>query len=149
MGGGKARRLIGFSVGGGFRGVVADVNVVPLIDILLVLLVIFMIIPRHQSGLDARLPRPAVGKTVQPVPVVVQVLADGTLSINQGPVSSEALAQRLGEIVKYRADRTVFVRGDSTVEFSRIASVIDAINAAGLAPVGLLTQELESGHKTS
>jgi len=149
MGGRKARRLKGFSVGGGFRGVVADVKVVPLVDILLVLLVIFMIIPRHQSGLDARLPRPVVSKTVQPVPVVVQVLADGTLRINQDPVSSEALAQRLGDVFKFRADHAIFVRGDSTVEFSRVPSVIDAINAAGLAPAGLLTPELESGHETS
>lgn len=137
---------MGFSVGGGFRGVVADVNVVPLIDILLVLLVIFMIILHHQAGLDARIPRSAVGTTVRPVPVVVvQVLADGTLRINQDPVSSEALARRLGEIFKFRADHTIFVRGDSTGEFSRIASVIDAINAAGLAPVALLTPELELG----
>jgi biopolymer transport protein TolR len=141
---------MGFSVGGGFRGVVADVNVVPLIDILLVLLVIFMIIPHRQTGLDARIPQPAVEKAVQPVPVVVvQVLADGTLRINQDPVSSEALARRLGEIFKFRADHTIFVRGDSLVEFGRVASAIDAINAAGLSPVGLLTPELESGHETS
>ena len=138
---------MGFSVGGGFRGVVADVNVVPLIDILLALLVILMIIPHRQTGLDARIPQAAVGKTVQPVPVVVvQVLADGTLRINQDPVSSEVLAQRLGEIFRFRVDHSVFVRGDSAIEFGRVASVIDDINAAGLAPVGLLTPELESGH---
>ena len=136
---------MGLSVGGGFRGVVADVNVVPLIDILLVLLVIFMIIPHRQTGLDARIPQPAVGKTVRPVPVVVvQVLADGTLRINQDPVTLHALAQRLGEIYRFRVDHTIFVRGDSAIEFGRVASVIDAATAAGLAPVGLLTPELES-----
>ncbi|HKT47906.1 MAG TPA: biopolymer transporter ExbD [Candidatus Acidoferrales bacterium] len=135
---------MGFSVSGGFRGVAADVNVVPLIDILLVLLVIFMIIPHRQTGLDARIPQPAVGRPVQPAAVVVQVLADGTLRINQDPVALDALAQRLGEIYRFRADHTIFVRGDSAIEFGRIAGVIDAVTDAGLAPAGLLTPDLES-----
>ncbi|PWT84607.1 MAG: biopolymer transporter ExbD [Proteobacteria bacterium] len=134
------------SVGGGLRGVVADVNVVPLIDILLVLLVIFMVIPHRQTGLDARIPQQSSVPEIQPGAVVVQVLADGSLRINQDPVSSESLAQRLGEIFRLRADRTAFVRGDQSVEFGAVAKVIDAMSSVGIAPVGLLTPQLELGH---
>lgn len=138
---------MGFSIGGK-RGIVSDPNVVPLIDILLVLLVIFMIIPVHRKGLDAQLPQPST--TTDPAPprddiVVVQVLENGTLRINQQPVTWDALGTRLGEVFKSRASRTAFIRGDGPVEFGVVARVIDVMHSSGIATVGLLTPDLEKG----
>ena len=138
---------MGMSVGGK-RGIVSDMNVVPLIDILLVLLVIFMIIPVHSKGLDAQIPQ----ESTQPLSkaqiaevVVVQVLADGTLRINQEPVTWEALGGRLGEVFKMRSSRTAFIRGDGPVEFGVVAKVIDVMHTSGIASVGLLTPDLDTG----
>jgi biopolymer transport protein TolR len=136
---------MGMSVGGK-RGIVSDMNVVPLIDILLVLLVIFMIIRVDSLGLDALIPqqstRPLEEKFRNEV-VVIQVLADGTLRINQEPVSFDRLGSRIEEIFKLRATRVAFIRGDEPVEFGVVAQVIDVMHTAGIASVGLLTPELE------
>jgi biopolymer transport protein TolR len=138
---------MGMAVGGAKRGIVSEMNVVPLIDILLVLLVIFMIIPHTQTGEDAVLPQTSDAPVApQPEVVVVQVLANGTLRINQQPVEWEALRARLEEIFKLRADHTAFIRGDSPVEFGVVARVIDAMHTAGIASVGLLTPDLDKGH---
>jgi biopolymer transport protein ExbD len=123
-------------------------NVVPLIDILLVLLVIFMIIPVHQMGEDALIPRSSTTPTEPPPPegvVVVQVLADGALRINQEPVNWDRLGSRLEDVFKSRARRVAFIRGDGPVEFGVVASVIDVMHTVGIASVGLLTPDLEKG----
>jgi len=133
---------------GGKRGIVSDMNVVPLIDILLVLLVIFMIIPVHSVGLDALIPQQSTASR-DPIPpvdvVVVQVLADGTLRINQEPVSWDRLGSRIEEIFKLRATRVAFIRGDQPVEFGVVAKVIDVMHTSRIASVGLLTPGLEKG----
>jgi biopolymer transport protein TolR len=132
---------------GGKRGIVSEMNVVPLIDILLVLLVIFMMIPPHNKGLDTRLPQRSES-TVEPVPqgiVVVQVLADGALRVNQEPVEWQNLEARLEQIFKLRAQRIAFIRGEDVVEFSEVARVIDVMHTSGIASVGLLTPDLEKG----
>lgn len=140
---------MGMSVGGEKRGIVSEMNVVPLIDILLVLLVIFMIIPHKQVGLDTVLPQ-AAQSSVEPEPdvVVVQVLDDGTLRINQEPVKWDTLRSRLEEVFKMRASRVAFVRGQDQVKFEAIARVIDIMRAAGVTSVGLLTPELEKSSGT-
>jgi biopolymer transport protein ExbD/biopolymer transport protein TolR len=133
---------------GGQRGVVSDMNIVPLIDILLVLLVIFMIIPVHNVGLDAKLPQPSTQPPDSLPPdgvVVVQVLADGTLRINQEPVGWDRLGGRIEEVFKRRASRVAFIRGDGPVEFGVVAKVIDVMHTSGIASVGLLTPGLEKG----
>ncbi len=131
---------------GGKRGMVSEMNVVPLIDILLVLLVIFMIIPVHSKGLDALIPQPSTQpvEEIQTV-VVIQVHADGTLLINQEPVAWEALGRRLEEVFKQRASRIAFIRGDGPVEFGVVAKVIDVMHTSGIASVGLLTPDLDKG----
>jgi biopolymer transport protein TolR len=138
---------MGISVGGK-RGIVSDMNVVPLIDILLVLLVIFMIIPVYSKGLDALIPQQSTQPPVEPLPhevVVIQVLADDTLRINQEPVSFEKLGSRIEEIFKARATRVAFIRGDGPVEFGVVAKVIDVMHTSGVASVGLLTTDLVKG----
>ena len=141
---------MGISVAGK-RSSVSDPNIVPLIDILLVLLVIFMVIP-HSQGLRVQIPRQCTapgesdcsGRDKSTI-VVVQVLADGSLRVNQEPVPWENLESWLTEEFKARADRTAFIRGDGAVQFAVVARVIDVMHAAGIAPVGLLTQHLGNG----
>ena len=130
---------------GGNRGIVPDPYIVPLIDILLVLLVIFMLIP-HSQGLQARIPQTCGAPGSETCSggdkahiVVVQVLADGSLCVNQEPVQWDNLDARLQEVFKVRADRTAFIWGDASVEFAVVARVIDI--TAGIAPTGLLTQK--------
>ena len=137
---------MGMSVGGR-RGIVSEMNVVPLIDILLVLLVIFMIIPRYSKGEEALIPQPSTEKVLEPPPdvVVIQVFADGSLKINQEPVTFEKLGPRIEEIFKQRASRIAFIRGDRPVEFGVVANVIDVMHTSGIASVGLLTPDLEKG----
>ena len=137
---------MGMSVGGSNRGIVSEMNVVPLIDVLLVLLVIFMIIPHQQTGLRAELPQPAPQDSappkIEPDIIVVQVLDGGSLKINQQPVTWDSFPSRLDEIF---SRRTAFVSGDSGIEFQVVAKVIDVMDAAGISSVGLLTPQLEKG----
>ncbi len=136
---------MGLSVGGANRGIFVEMNVVPLIDVLLVLLVISMIIAHKQSGLTADLPKPASPGVSDPQPaaIVIQVRADGSLRINQESVAWDGLRSRLEQIFGSRANRTAFVRGDGALEFQIIARVIDVMRAAGVSSVGLMTPGLE------
>jgi biopolymer transport protein TolR len=138
---------MGMSIGGLRRGTFTEMNVVPLIDILLVLLVIFMVIP-NSRGMKVQVPQQSPDPQPRPNPdvVVVQVPADGTLKLNQQTVSRMGLRERLQEIFKFRADRVAFVRGENPVEFQVVAQVIDDMHAAGISSVGLLTPELEQNH---
>ena len=136
------------SLGGNRHAAIAEMNVVPLIDILLVLLIIFMVIGPHVPvGLPAVLPQPVEvePRSVKPVDViVVQVLADGSLRINQQPVVWQDLQGRLADVFRNRAQREAFVRGDNGLEFAVIAQVIDVMRGSGITSVGLLTPELEN-----
>ena len=136
---------MGMSVGGANRGIFVEMNVVPLIDVLLVLLVIFMIIPHKQSGMVADLPQPAPKGVSDPQPtaIVIQVFADGSLRINHENVNWDGLGARLEQIFGSRANRTAFVRGDGALEFQVVARVIDVRRAAGVSSVGLMTPGLE------
>ena len=132
-------------VGGSKGGVFVEMNVVPLIDILLVLLVIFMIIPHHQKGLDASIPQPSPQATpLEPEPevIVVQVLASGELRINQVPVAWDELANRLEAVYKQRATKVAFIRGEAPVEFAQVVRVADVMHGLGIS-FGLLTPGLE------
>ncbi len=129
---------------GGKRGILSDVNVVPLIDILLVLLVIFMIIPHRQMGLQADLPQQAGPDTGSvPEAIIVQVASDGSLRINQSNVVREELSLHLERIFALRAQRVAFLQGDRSLEFHAVAQVLDLMHSAGASSVGLLTSELE------
>lgn len=139
---------MGISSGSLQRGTIAEMNVVPLIDILLVLLIIFMVIsPQVPVGLSVVLPEPPDEILGPPEPVdvvVVQVLQDGSLRINQQPVAWRDLQARLEAVFKLRASRVAFVRGDGEIEFGAVARAIDVMRGSGITSVGLMTPELEN-----
>jgi biopolymer transport protein TolR len=136
---------MGISIEGSKRGAFAEVNVIPLIDIPLVLLVIFMVIPNSRG---MQVPQQSLDPQPRPIPevVVVQVLADGTLKLNQQTVSSAGLRERLQRIFEFRSERVAFVSGENPVEFQAVAEVIDDMRAAGISSVGLLTPERDQNH---
>ena len=138
---------MGMEVGGRKGGPAASMNVVPLIDILLVLLIIFMVItPLKPTGLDALLPRPSheVDPAERGKVVVVQVLPDDRLKINGDSATWDTLGRQINDIFKLRAEKVAFVKGDDGVVFANVARAIDVMRSSGVERVGLLTAQLEA-----
>jgi biopolymer transport protein TolR len=120
----------------------AEINVTPLIDVLLVLLIIFMVIlPQHSTGLKTEVPQPPVDST-QPSPppreIVVSIHSDRTLDINTESVTWENLSDRLKQILIRRPDGVLFIAGAPTLDFKDIAQVLDEARGAGLSQIALM-----------
>jgi len=139
---------------GGSSGPSADINVTPLIDVLLVLLIVFMVItPLTPKGLDALVPQPPKDPNQKQQEtdrtIVVQVLKGAgdkaALKINQDDVTWENLEGRLNDIFKTRAEKVMFVKADPDLTFNDVAQVIDIAHAAGVDKVGLITAKIEAG----
>jgi biopolymer transport protein TolR len=136
---------------GSKSGAKADINVTPLIDVLLVLLIIFMVItPLTPHGLDTLVPQPPppnqppIDPNQDPT-VVVEVKKDKSIEINGQPTKEEELSAKLEDIFKTRATKVVFVKGDPDIDYRYVAQAVDDAKGAGLDKVGLMTPKVEAG----
>ena len=141
---------MGMAVGGSGSGPVSEPNIVPLIDVLLVLIIIFMVItPRTPTGLPTLVPQPPPPNQKQTEPdqrtIVVQVMAGGKVMINQDQSSWTELGPRLFDIFKERADKIAFIKGDDNIDFAQVARAIDIMRGSGIDHVGLITAKIEAG----
>lgn len=123
-----------------------EINVTPLIDVLLVLLIIFMVIlPEHKWGEKTLVPQPSTESVEKnpPTPIVIQLKDVGegkrpVLKINQEEVSWDALQSRLTPVFKLQIDRVAFVKGDPEIDFEYVAQAVDITHQAGADRIGLL-----------
>lgn len=141
---------MGMQVGGKKGGPMVDINVTPMIDVLLVLIIIFMVItPLTPKGLEALIPQPPPPNQQQSESdqrtVVIIINRDKSMLINTEPTTLDTMGKRLEEIFKTRAERVVFVKGDGELEFETVAKAIDVAKGVGLDKVGLMTPEMEAG----
>jgi biopolymer transport protein TolR len=135
---------------GGKGGAKADINMTPMIDVLLVLIIIFMVItPLTPKGLETLVPQPANPNQPQSQSdtrtVVIVINRDKSMMINQEATDEQKLGPRLEEIFKTRAERVVFVKGDNDLEYQYVAKAIDIAHGAGIDKVGLMTPQMEAG----
>jgi biopolymer transport protein TolR len=141
--------------GGGTGGAVSDINVTPLIDVLLVLIIIFMVIqPTTPRGLEALVPQPPKQNSPPPPEndrtIVVQVEPGGggvpVYKINDQQFAKTDIAPELTKIFSTRQEKVMFVKGDKTMDFGQIAEVIGYGHSADVTNIGIITPQVEAGH---
>ena len=143
---------MGMGGGGGTGKAVSEINVTPLIDVLLVLLIIFMVIvPVTPKGLETLIPQPPKNPNQQQEndrTIVVQVIANGagepSYKINEDSVNKSEHEPKLAEIFATRSEKVMFVKGDAKLDFKKVAEVIDFGHEADVDNIGLITPRVES-----
>jgi len=129
------------------EGLQNEINVTPMIDVLLVLLIIFMmVIPMSRKAIDLQLPDPTPDNTPQgppPSQIVLEVLPGGIFKINSQPVAKADLLKRLKEIYDPRPDKIMFIKGDPTVKYSEVIAAMDIARGAGVKVIGATPKEVK------
>ena len=134
-----------FTSNGQNRGTLADINVTPLVDVVLVLLVIFMITaPVLQSGIEVSVPKTRTVKEITEQRVVVTIDHDQKIFLGDEPINIHELGRKLQRAGKDPAHEVIYLRADQTVPFGAFASVMDAVKQAGITNVSIVTQPLET-----
>ena len=132
---------MGMSTGGGGSNLNNDMNVTPMIDVLLVLLIIFMmIIPMSRKAIDTQLPDPTpqpASTMANPDQIVLEVLPDDKYAINKEPVEKAALLPRLKSIYDPRPEKIIFVKGDTMVTYESVIFAMDQARGAGVKVIGI------------
>ncbi len=131
-------------------GVNSDINVTPMVDVMLVLLIIFMVItPMLQKGVSVNL-----AKTDNPVKMpeadkedsmIVAIMRDGQIYLNSDKVSAETLANTVKDKMANKADKRIFVKADGGAKYGDVVAVVDDVRSAGVDQLGLLTEERKQG----
>jgi biopolymer transport protein ExbD len=131
---------------GGKKGAMANINITPYIDILLVLLIIFMVItPIKQMDLDVKIPQTSDSKvdaTPDPSVIVVSVGEAAQIAVNQEPTTINDLGAKLQDIYSKRANKNMFVSASAKLPYGDVVKVIDIAKGAGVQEIGLLTEEI-------
>jgi biopolymer transport protein TolR len=132
---------MGMSVGGGNSGLNNEPNVVPMIDIMLVLLIIFMIMqPMMRKAIDLQLPDPqpaVVTANSASDQIVLEVLPEGAFAVNKEPLTKDNLSKRLTEIYEGRPEKIMFVKGDPKVQYQDVIYAMDVARGAGVKVIGV------------
>ncbi|HEV3051342.1 MAG TPA: biopolymer transporter ExbD [Longimicrobium sp.] len=129
------------TIGGRRGGAIGEINMTPMIDVLLVLLIIFMVVQQGlQRGLSVQVPAPRDDRPVpeQPENLVLQVEPGGRYLLNRQPVARERLAEELGAVFAGRTRKVLFVKGAESLTYGEVVGAVDASRAAGVQVVGLV-----------
>ena len=128
------------------QGSMAEINVTPLVDVMLVLLIIFMITaPMLHQGVEVALPRTEAAEEIQlrtDDPLVLTVRTDGLVYIRDQPVHKEILVDRLNSILAQREDRQVFIKADRNITYGQFIEVVGLLRVGGIHHLGLVAEEL-------
>jgi len=129
-------------LGGAKGGVKSDINVTPLVDVMLVLLIIMMLVaPMLQQGVSVILPKAqnTVDKPEQQGQTVLAISKDKTFYVNAKPVQEQELSRRVNDLLENKTDKTVIIRADEEVEYSAVMAAMDQLRQAGIEDIGLIT----------
>ena len=122
------------------RPPLAEINVTPLVDVMLVLLIISMVAaPMLQEGIPLELPKSESASPIEDTDVVVSVDRDGRIRVNEQPVHPDLLGERMQALARSRPDETVFLRGDRLLPYGEVLLVMDRIRKAGVTRIALVT----------